>query len=169
VGIESAIVDCSRGEPVLLRPGALTREALEAAAGQPLAAPDAQSPRASGTLEAHYAPRATVRLMPAAALSDALAVWCDARAAAPHASRAKPPLAVYSRSVRVPRHAADLGLVVRTMPANARAVAFELFAVLRELDALGVGLIWVEQPPPGGDWDGVRDRLQRAAAAAPGP
>jgi L-threonylcarbamoyladenylate synthase len=52
------------------------------------------------------------------------------------------------------------------MPANARAAAFELFAVMRELDALGVGLIWVEQPPPGGDWDGVRDRLQRAAAAA---
>ena len=70
-------------------------------------------------------------------------------------------------SVRVPRHAADLGLVARTMPANARAAAFELFAVLREFDALGVGLIWVEQPPSGGDWDGVRDRLQRAAAAAP--
>jgi L-threonylcarbamoyladenylate synthase len=51
------------------------------------------------------------------------------------------------------------------MPANARAAAFELFAVMRELDALGVGLIWVEQPPPGGDWDGVRDRLQRAAAS----
>jgi L-threonylcarbamoyladenylate synthase len=172
VGIESAIVDCSRmshprAQPVLLRPGALTREAIEAAAGTPLAEPDAQASRASGTLEAHYAPRATVRLMPSAALADALTVWCEARAAAPPgAARAKLPLAVYSRSVRVPRLAADLGLVVRTMPANARAAAFELFAVLRELDALGVGLIWVEQPPPGGDWDGVRDRLQRAAAAA---
>ena len=48
---------------------------------------------------------------------------------------------------------------------GARAAAFELFAVLREVDALGVGLIWVEQPPPGSEWDGVRDRLQRAAAA----
>jgi L-threonylcarbamoyladenylate synthase len=167
VGIESAIVDCSRDQPVLLRPGALAAAQLEAAAGAPLAAPDAQSPRASGTLEAHYAPRATVRLMPTTALTDALAIWCEARAAAPRAAgQARAPLAVYSRSVRVPRHAADFGLVVRTMPANARAAAFELFAVLRELDALGVGLIWVEQPPPGGDWDGVRDRLQRAAAAA---
>jgi L-threonylcarbamoyladenylate synthase len=166
VGIESAIVDCSRGVPVLLRPGALTREALQAAAGAPLAELDADAPRASGTLEAHYAPRAPLRLMPSAALADALAVWTDARAAAsPAAIRDKPPLAVYSRSVRVPRHAADLGLVARTMPANARAAAFELFAVLREFDALGVGLIWVEQPPPGSDWDGVRDRLQRAAAA----
>jgi L-threonylcarbamoyladenylate synthase len=52
------------------------------------------------------------------------------------------------------------------MPDDARAAAFELFAVLRELDALGVTLIWVEQPPAGAAWDGVRDRLQRAAAAA---
>jgi L-threonylcarbamoyladenylate synthase len=166
VGIESAIVDCSRGRPVLLRPGALTREALAAAAGATLADADADAPRASGTLEAHYAPRAAVRLMPATALGDALGVWCEARAAAPRAAApAKPPLALYSRSVRVPRDAARLGLVVRTMPDSARAVAFELFAVLRELDASGVGLIWVEQPPPGSDWDGVRDRLQRAAAA----
>jgi L-threonylcarbamoyladenylate synthase len=37
--------------------------------------------------------------------------------------------------------------------------------VLRELDAEGVQLLWVEMPPPGPEWDGVRDRLQRAAAA----
>jgi L-threonylcarbamoyladenylate synthase len=167
VGIESAIVDCSRGTPVLLRPGALTREALQAAAGQALADADADAPRASGTLEAHYAPRAKVRLMPSAALADAVAIWLDARAAAPRgAARRRPTLAVYSRTVRSPRHAADLGLVLRSMPGTARAAAFELFAVLRELDALGVGLIWVEQPPPGSEWDGVRDRLQRAAAAA---
>jgi L-threonylcarbamoyladenylate synthase len=93
-------------------------------------------------------------------------VWTEARAAAPRSvTQTKLPLAVYSRSVRVPRQAADLGLVARAMPTNARAAAFELFAVLREFDALGVGLIWVEQPPQGSEWDGVRDRLQRAAAA----
>ena len=167
VGIESAIVDCSRGAPVLLRPGALTREALAAAAGAPIGDADDQAPRASGTLEAHYAPSATVRLMPPAALSDALAIWAEARAAVPRgAARAKPTLAVYSRTARVPGHAADLGLVVRSMPSGARAAAFELFSVLREMDSLGVGLIWVEQPPPGSEWDGVRDRLQRAAAAS---
>ncbi len=168
VGIESAIVDCSRADeigPVLLRPGALTREALQAAAGVALADADADAPRASGTLEAHYAPRATVRLMPGAALADALAIWCDARAAAPRSdARRRPTLAVYSRTVRLPSGSGDLGLVMRSMPTGARAAAFELFAVLREFDALGVGLIWVEQPPPGSEWDGVRDRLQRAAA-----
>jgi L-threonylcarbamoyladenylate synthase len=168
VGIESAIVDCSRGTPVLMRPGALTREALQAAAGATLADADADAPRASGTLEAHYAPRAIVRLMPGAALADALAIWCDARAAAPRsAARSRPTLAVYSRTVRLPSGSGDLGLVMRSMPTGARAAAFELFAVLREFDSLGVGLIWVEQPPPGSEWDGVRDRLQRAAAARP--
>jgi L-threonylcarbamoyladenylate synthase len=167
VGIESAIVDCSRDTPVLLRPGALTREALAAAAGASIEDADVNAPRASGTLEAHYAPRATLRLMPAAALGDALAIWADARAAAPHsADRAQPTLAVYSRTVRAPRNGADLGLVMRSMPGSARAAAFELFSVLREMDTLGVGLIWVERPPPDSEWDGVRDRLQRAAAAA---
>ena len=161
VGIESAIVDCSRGTPVLLRPGSLARAALEAAAGEPLQDRDADAPRASGTLAAHYAPRATLRLMPAAALKDALDLWAAAQAAA-LVPLVQPRLAVYSRTVRVPQAA---GLAARTMPDAPRAAAFELFAVLRELDALGVALIWVEHPPAGPEWDGVRDRLQRAAAA----
>jgi len=150
VGIESSIVDCSRGRPVLLRPGMLTRAQLETALGEPLAERDADAPRASGTLDAHYAPRARVRLMSAPLLRDALAVLGEAG----------PKLAVYSRTVRPPGRA----VVHRAMPSNARAAAFELFAVLRELDALGVQLIWVEQPPDTPEWDGVRDRLQRAAA-----
>ena len=165
VGIESAIVDCSRGRPVLLRPGSLSRERLAEAAGQALEERDADAPRASGTLDAHYAPRATLRLMPAAALADALRLWADAHATAASAAAPPPPsprLAVYSRTVRAPKVA---GLVARKMPDTARAAAYELFAVLRELDALGVALIWVEQPPGAADWDGVRDRLHRAAAA----
>jgi L-threonylcarbamoyladenylate synthase len=163
VGIESAIVDCSRGAPVLLRPGVLTRQALAAAAGQLLADRDDQAPRAPGTLESHYAPRATLRLMPAAALRDALALWLQAQAATDKvpAAGGVPRLAVYSRTVRPP---AAAGLVARTMPDVPRAAAFELFAALRELDSQGVALIWVEQPPDGSEWDGVRDRLQRAAA-----
>ena len=151
VGIESTIVDCSRGRPVLLRPGTLTRAQLEAALGEPLAERDDQAPRASGTLEAHYAPRAKVRLMPAEMLRDALDLLGPAAQG----------VAVYSRTVR-PRGRAVLH---RAMPDSARAAAFELFAVLRELDAEGVRLIWVETPPDTPDWDGVRDRLQRAAAA----
>ncbi len=63
LGIESAIVDCSAEQPVLLRPGVLTRQRIEAAAGQSLRAPGEAAPRAPGTLAAHYAPRAKLRLM----------------------------------------------------------------------------------------------------------
>lgn len=150
-GIESTIVDLSRGRAVLLRPGTLAREALEAAAGQPLLAPDAQAPRASGTLESHYAPRAQVRLMDARQLQQGLdLLGADAR----H-------MAVYARA---PLKSASRALILRRMPDDASACAHELFAVLRELDAAAVRLIWVETPPPEAAWDGVRDRLSRAAA-----
>jgi L-threonylcarbamoyladenylate synthase len=155
VGIESSIVDCSRGHPVLLRPGRLTAEQIEAAAGEPLRERDTDAPRASGTLAAHYAPRAKVRLMSAAQLRGALEVAGDTLA-----KQSPPTVAVYSRSVRPGR-----GVVYRAMPERAAAAAHELFAVLRELDASGVQLIWVEEPPATAEWDGVRDRLSRAAAA----
>ena len=71
-------------------------------------------------------------------------------------------LGVYSRSV--PSGVAT-GASHRRMPARPEQAAHELFSVLRELDAAGVRLIWVEEPPPGPEWDGVRDRLVRAAAA----
>jgi L-threonylcarbamoyladenylate synthase len=57
------------------------------------------------------------------------------------------------------------GIDHRRMPDDAVAAAHEIFAVLREFDARGAMLIWIEQPPPSADWEGVLDRLQRAAAA----
>lgn len=150
VGIESTIVDCSRGAPVLLRPGMLTPAQIEAACGQSLRQRDEQAPRASGTLASHYAPRAAVRLMPGQQLQAALDLM----------GRDAKNIAVYARqAVKVTK-----ALPHRRMPESAEACAQELFAVLRELDATGVRLIWVEAPPEGADWDGVRDRLVRAAA-----
>ena len=154
VGIESSIVDCSRARPVLLRPGLLARERIEAAAGEPLAAADAEAPRAPGTLAAHYAPRATLRLMPPAALRQALEILPVE--ALPGRGDSK--LAVYSRSVVAPPR-----LRARRMPDDAAAAAHELFSVLRTFDDEGVQLIWVEEPPADPAWEGVRDRLQRAA------
>ena len=154
VGIESTIIDCTRGEPVLLRPGALTREQLEGACGRRLLAAHelvGDTPRASGTLESHYAPRARVRLMDAASLQKALDVL-GAQAAG---------IAIYSRVIlQTPS-----GQVLRRrMPDDAVETARQLFAVLREFDAQGVQLIWVEMPPDLPQWEGVRDRLQRASA-----
>ncbi len=156
VGIESCIVDCTRSQPVLLRPGVLTVAALEAACGEPVLDKDDLSltqgltPRASGTLESHYAPDAKVRLMDAKAIQTAL----DLLGAAAH-------IAVYARTiVRIK----STQIVYRRMPDDAVATAQQLFAVLRDFDDKAVKLIWVETLPEDITWDGVRDRLQRAAA-----
>jgi L-threonylcarbamoyladenylate synthase len=147
-GIESAIVDVSGPEPVLLRPGVVARDELERVLGRPLLDADGHSVRAPGMLESHYAPRATLRLMSSEELKSALGVL----PANVHS------VAVYSRTA--PRRHP----LVRVMPDDPRAVAQELFAVLREFDARGVKLIWVEQPPDTAPWEGVNDRLQRAAS-----
>lgn len=154
VGIESTIIDCSRGQPVLLRPGAITPEQVQAVCGlkvltkEALQTLDAPAPKASGTLESHYAPRAQVRLLDAQQMQAALretgaevAVW--------HRSPIDFPVA---------------GVFSQRMPSDPATAARQLFAVLRAFDLQGVTQIWVEAPPTASEWDGVRDRLQRAAA-----
>ena len=156
IGIESSIVDCTRSRPVLLRPGVLTRAQLEAACGEPVLSEDelqeeGGAPRASGTLESHYAPNAKVRLMDAGAIRTALELL---GADAAH-------IAVYARTLfSIP----STRVLYRRMPDDAAATAQQLFAVLRGFDAQGVRLIWIEHPPATPEWDGVRDRLERAAA-----
>jgi len=158
VGIESAIVDCTRERPALLRPGQISRAQIEQVLGQPMAAADALSPRASGTLASHYAPAATVLLLEPGDLQHRLQALAVAGAGAASG------VGVYSRVTPGAHPGAGPVGVHKAMPDDAAAVAHELFAVLRELDAAGVSAIWVEAPPPGPEWDGVRDRLQRAAA-----
>ncbi len=156
VGIESTILDCSRGAPVLLRPGQLPLSELERVAGVRLLSKSelkTEDPAAPGTLLAHYAPTARLRLMGAAELRAALELLgADAR----H-------IAVWARTAL---RAASPQLIVRRMPDDAATAAQQLFAVLRGFDDAGARLIWVEAPPPAPDWDGVRDRLERAAASA---
>ena len=74
-GLESTIVSCL-GAPALLRPGAVTREAIEAVLGGPLGSSvvHGRSPRAPGQLESHYAPRARLRLEAAQVGSDEAAL-----------------------------------------------------------------------------------------------
>ena len=153
LGIESSIVDCSRGHPVLLRPGVLTRAALQAVLGQPLLAADPSdhsAPRAPGTLASHYAPRARLRLWP----SDQLAAALDKAATWPAG------LAVYSRRPV----GSTGGCLWRRMPEDPAEAAHDLFAALRRLDDGGAAEIWVEQPPDTPVWEGVLDRLRRAAS-----
>jgi len=157
VGIESTIIDCTRGEPVLLRPGHITRSQIEAVCGRTVLDKDAPqavlgqpAPRASGTLESHYAPRAKVRLMTAADIAHKL------QALGPHANN----LGLWSAE----RPEGGAGVLWHQQSSTAHQAAHDLFSVLRDLDARGVMQIWVQLPPDTPEWDGVRDRLQRAAA-----
>ena len=147
-----------------MRPGSISRAQIAAACGRTLLTPQAlqasgaQALRASGTLESHYAPQATVRLMHAKALQQALDLLGPELQGAPGQG---PAIAVYARTAlrcKAPK------VVLRAMPSAPVQAAHDLFADLRALDALGPGLIWVETPPDGLEWEGVRDRLQRASA-----
>jgi L-threonylcarbamoyladenylate synthase len=145
VGLESTIVDLSRGEPVLLRPGAIGRDDIARVAGVAPAERDSHAPRASGTLASHYAPRTPLVLMEARRFADELRVG-DAVLA----FRGPPAHRAASAWIDAPRDPARYG--------------HDLYRNLRELDAHGATRILVEAPPRDAAWEAVNDRLGRAAA-----
>ena len=144
VGIESTIVDLSGSAPVLLRPGRITRSDIERALGSGVSEKDAASPRHSGGLERHYAPRTPARLVPSYDLDKEIA-------------RQKEKVAVLAFSR--PDERVDYWL---RMPRDPQAYAQKLYAALRELDTAGCEEILVEAPPEAPEWAAVRDRLLRA-------
>jgi L-threonylcarbamoyladenylate synthase len=158
VGIESTVLDLSQKNPIILRPGAVTREQIEAVIG-PVgtfhgsidATTPAQSP---GQQAVHYAPSApTWRFTRAEAgtVSD----WCKKH---PH-----DPVTILSIGE-------DLSVVeglrpgqqIVAMPADPAAYAQQLYAALHDADSRGVAAIFIETPPDSPQWAAVRDRLFRA-------
>jgi len=155
VGIESTIVDLSRlatHGPVLLRPGHISAEAIAAVIDRLPAAPDAAAPRASGTLESHYAPHTPVAMQDAESLRATLA----------RLDEAGKKVALIHYSQMQATHAE-----IR-LPETPDGFAHALYAALRAMDTAGADLILVEAPPQGGDWLGVNDRLRRAAHGSTG-
>ncbi len=156
VGIESTIVDLSRGRAVLLRPGSIAAESIASALGEALASPAADAPRAPGTLAAHYAPRTPLML-----IEGDLALELAASLA-----RQGQRVAVLALSAQQPL---TPGLAWIAAPADPPGYAPDLYASLRRLDEAGCGTIIVERPPQSPDWAAINDRLARAAAGAPPP
>jgi len=154
VGIESTIVDLSGNAPALLRPGRITPQEIEAVIRTPLGRAGAASPRASGTLAAHYAPRVPLRLVSGGTLD-----------AAVREASAQRLVAVLARHARPGYSTAAVWMVA---PLDAIEYARLLYAGLRQLDDSGCALILVEAPPDTPDWAAVRDRLARAASASAG-
>ncbi|MFO1196302.1 MAG: L-threonylcarbamoyladenylate synthase [Burkholderiaceae bacterium] len=153
VGVESTIVDVSRGTPVLMRPGGVDETRLAEVLGRVPAPRDALAPRASGTLAAHYAPRTPLEIVAGG----------EARERVERCAREGLRVALWSAREPHPRPAA----LVHWEPApdDPRRYARALYGTLRALDRLGADRLLVEAPPPGPRWDAVRDRLARAAAA----
>ncbi len=153
VGIESSIIDLSRLDsvgPVLLRPGAITAAMMADVLGVTPLAPDATAPRASGTLKAHYAPRTTLTLAQAEALPQYLhGLPKDGRLA----------------FVGTTPVSGDARCEFVEAPATPDAYAQALYGLLRRLDKEGYQRLVFEPVPDTHEWDGVRDRLGRAAAA----
>lgn len=153
VGIESTIVDMSRlgtHGPVLLRPGHITATQLEQVLGMSVNAPDQAAPRASGTLEAHYAPSTPVALVAVDALDNTIAQLL--------AAGKRVAIMAYEA------HRETSGLQAwRQLNNDPVSYAHDLYADLRELDHVDADIILVEALPLSSEWQGVSDRLRRAA------
>jgi len=145
VGVESTIVSCA-GEPALLRPGGLPREAIERVLGAPLAmaSTDEDAPPAPGMLASHYAPKALLRL---------------------DADNAEPGEALLAFG-RAPEFS---GPTLNLSPrGDLIEAATSLFSHLRALDASGAKRIAVMKVPHDGLGEAINDRLKRAAAPRQG-
>ncbi len=154
IGIESTVVDVSGALPAILRPGTISSRDIESLIG-PLAqlnSTEEEAPRPSpGMLEKHYAPRARVHLF--STLIDATF----------HAVSLASGQSIGVLSFETTGLEKQFGAREILLPSDALGYAARLYYALHELDAQGVALILVEDVPSGRLWDGVRDRLQRAA------
>ena len=173
VGIESTIVDLSAGAARVLRPGFITLEAVRAALGADVggtaseeALPEllsaqsserraashqdaAKAPRVSGSLEAHYAPRTRTLLAAQHEVAETLAQHPGKRIAVLSFSATRVPNTLHWLASR-----------------QERVYAHNLYAHLRAMDTAGCDLILIESPPQTPEWEGINDRLRRAAHGA---
>ena len=186
VGIESTIIDLSAGEVRILRPGVITEDAVRAALGAGLGKETAEeplpptvaavaststvstsaastsaastsaaststaaAPRVSGSLDAHYAPRTPARVVPGAQLAGVLTQQAGKRIAVLSFSPTRTPGTLHWLASRTPK-----------------VYAHNLYATLRAMDVSACELILIEAPPESGEWDGINDRLKRAATGS---
>ncbi|HRP62561.1 MAG TPA: L-threonylcarbamoyladenylate synthase [Phycisphaerales bacterium] len=148
VGIESTVVDLSGEKPRILRPGSVSREAIEIALGERVAGDimhDTQH-ASPGTAASHYAPQTPAELVSRDDLPARLA----------ESTKTCIVLARGSFVASPPHH-------VLIMPTEPDDYAHALYATLRAADALGVSRMLIERVPEGDErWAAVRDRLRRA-------
>jgi L-threonylcarbamoyladenylate synthase len=138
VGVESTIIDCTGDVPKILRPGAITAQMIAESTGlEVVGVVEERVIRVSGSLEAHYAPAATVEL-----------------------DRAPLPGEGFIAMAGV---MAGNGVVRLAAPESHQDFARVLYSALRAADDQGLDTVVVEQPVGDGIAVAIRDRLMRAA------
>lgn len=151
VGLESTIVDLSRGAPVVLRPGAIGAADIARVIGGTATADGATAvrpaPRVSGLLARHYAPRTPAELVDGTVLPGRLAE-----------------LAALGQTAGVLALGRRIGENGIALPDDPAAYGQGLYAALRALDRRGFSRLLIEAPPRDDAWQAVNDRLQRAVA-----
>ncbi|HXE51829.1 MAG TPA: L-threonylcarbamoyladenylate synthase [Tepidisphaeraceae bacterium] len=154
VGIESTVLDLTKTPPMILRPGAVTRQqieevigSIEVFAGSVALSQAAASP---GQHEIHYSPAAPAYRFDRGHL-DEVKRW---RREHPHATAVFLLLESNDGFGQRPH-------VVR-MPQTAAEYARMLYAALHDADALSPDAIFIELPDASPEWSAVRDRLMRA-------
>ena len=159
VGVESTIVDLSGDRPKLLRPGHITRDAIEAVLHTELimVSPQAEQnnpteQRAPGMMAVHYAPITLAILCPTNRLPEMIRQLT--------LQHKKIGLLAYHQQ----QTENQLTRLVR-MPEQAEGYAQTLYTALRELDSLKLDIILVEQPPETEVWRAINDRLFKATSA----
>jgi L-threonylcarbamoyladenylate synthase len=143
VGLESTVVDATGAQPVLLRPGAITRDDIARVTKRPVNVhlDEDEAPTAPGQLRSHYAPRARVRLVTnTVGLGEGLLAF----------------------GPDVPGH--DGPMINLSPRGDLREAAVNLFAALRSLDSTGIRTIAVMPIPDVGLGEAINDRLRRASA-----
>ncbi len=149
VGIESTIVDVCSDKPTLLRLGAITRDQLQEVLGRQVVDAGAQSPRAPGRLEKHYAPHTPLAVMSVDELAAMLSKPGGAR------------IAVLAPLSLLQNCRAEVALAIAAAE-RADDYARLLYSSLHRLDSSGADRLIVAEPPTGPEWDAIHDRLRRA-------
>lgn len=138
IGVESSIIDCTQINPVVLRPGAITKEMIEEVSGlKVLLRADESEIRASGLLDSHYAPKARVILGLTAQPGDGF---------------------IALDQIQTP-----IGSIRLASPASTEDYARDLYVSLRMGDQLGLNRIYVVEPEGPGLALAIRDRLRKAS------
>ena len=138
VGVESTIIDCTKANPSILRPGAITAEMIEHSTGIIVAEPDDVKIRVSGSHKQHYAPKAKVVVANSARLGEGLIAMSDIETPA--------------------------GVIRLASPRTIEEYARTLYAALRDGDTQGLQIINITPPQGDGLALAIRDRINRAAS-----